>query len=186
MQPAGTAEGGPFEVRELDPAWARVAMGAEEDLVAQRLRRGSRCFGTWAGHELVGYGWLSAKSEWIGEIELEITPAAGEAYVWNCVTLAPHRRKGAFRSLVRSLVTQAREEGMSRLWIASVSDLGEKAVAQAGFVPVIRFDRTTRWGLRWTTIALVAGVDPDLVRAALAVMAVKPGSSLRRSQPRVH
>lgn len=161
-------------------------MGAEGDLVPQRLRRGSRCFGTWAGHELVGYGWLSAKPEWIGEVELEITPAAGEAYIWNCVTLAPHRRKGAFRSLVRALVTQAREEGMARLWIASLSDLGESAVAQAGFVPVIRFDSTTWWGFRWTTIAPVAGVDPGLVGAARTAMAVKLGSSLRRSKPRVH
>jgi hypothetical protein len=73
-------------------------MEAESGLVPGRLARGSRCFGAWAGHELVGYGWLSTKSEWIGEIELEIGLAPGEAYIWNCVTLNRHRRKGVFRS----------------------------------------------------------------------------------------
>jgi GNAT superfamily N-acetyltransferase len=161
-------------------------MEAEAGLVPNRVARGSRCFGAWVGHELVGYGWLSAMSEWIGEIELEIAPAAGEAYIWNCVTYAPHRRKGVFRSLVGSIVTQAREEGLARLWIASVSDLAENAVVQAGFVPVVRFNTALRWGLRWLTIAPVAGVDPGLAAAARSAIAIKSGWSVRRSRPRSH
>jgi GNAT superfamily N-acetyltransferase len=138
------------------------------------------------GHELVGYGWLSAKSEWIGEVELEISPAAGEAYIWNCVTLAPHRRKGVFRSLVTSLVAQGRAEGLGRLWIATIVDVGANTIKQAGFAPVFRFDSRSRFGLRWLRVVPMTGVDPALAAAAREVMAVEPGSSLRRSKRRTH
>ena len=161
-------------------------MGAEAGLVPGRLARGSRCFGVWIGHELVGCGWLSAKPEWIGEVELEIAPAAGEAYIWNCVTLAPHRRKGVFHSLVGSVVATAREEGLAKMWIASETDLAESAVEQAGFVRVVRMDGGSRFGMRWLRVAVVEGVDHGLLTAARGVMAIQPGISVRRSRPKRH
>jgi GNAT superfamily N-acetyltransferase len=173
-------------VREIDEAWAKLGMGVEADLVPDRMARGSRCFGAWHGHELVGYGWMSAKTEWIGEVELEIAPASGEAYIWNCVTLDPHRRKGVFRTLITSLAVQARQEGMARLWIAQLSNLAGSAIEHAGFVPVIRFDTASRFGYRWLTVAPAEGVDQRLFAAAREAMAVKPGPSLRRSKHRRH
>jgi GNAT superfamily N-acetyltransferase len=173
-------------VREIDLAWASVAMGAESGLVPGRLSRGSRCFGAWAGHELVGYGWLSVKPEWIGEVELEIAPAVGEAYVWNCVTLAPHRRKGVFRSLVASVVAKATEEKVAKLWIASVSDLAANAIESAGFVRVMRFDTGSRFGMRWLRVAAADGGDAGLLAEARRVMTIKPGFSVRRSKQRSH
>jgi len=161
-------------------------MGAESHLVPGRLAKGSRCFGAWFGHELVGYGWLSSKPEWIGEVQLEIAPAAREAYVWNCVTLAPHRRKGVFRSVVTSVVAKAAEEGLARLWIASSEDIGQNSLLKAGFVPVVHFDTATRFGLRWRKVAPVDGVDPGLAVAARGAMSIKPGSSLHISRKRSH
>jgi GNAT superfamily N-acetyltransferase len=161
-------------------------MGAEAGLVPGRLARGSRCFGAWIGHELVGYGWLSSKSEWIGEVQLEIAPAAGEAYVWNCVTLAPHRRKGVFRTLVASVVTKARAEGIAKLWIASGGDLGSRTLEDVGFVRVMRFDTGSRFGMRWLRVAAVEGSDPGLFMAAREVIATKPGFSIHRSKRRKH
>jgi GNAT superfamily N-acetyltransferase len=184
--PASGGTANRFEVRELDSAWANLAMGAEAGLVPGRLARGSRCFGVWIGHELVGYGWLSAKPEWIGELELEISPATSEVYVWNCVTLAPHRRKGVFRTLVASVVATARQEGMAKLWIASVGDLAANALKDAGFVRVMRFDTGSRFGMRWLRVAAVEGGDPGLLTAAGDVMAIKPGFSVRRSKIRKH
>ena len=173
-------------MREIDSAWASIAMGAEAGLVPGRIARGSRCFGAWAGHELVGYGWLSVKPEWIGEVELEIAPAAGEAYVWNCVTLDPHRRKGVFRTVVASVVAKAREENVAKLWIASVSDLAANAVEQAGFVRVMRFDTGSRFGMRWLRVAGAEGGNAGLLAEAGKVMAIKPGFSMRRSKRRRH
>jgi GNAT superfamily N-acetyltransferase len=161
-------------------------MEAESGLVPGRLARGSRCFGAWVGHELVGYGWLSTKSEWIGEVELEIRLPAGEAYVWNCVTLAPHRRKGVFRSVVTAIVGQAHKEGLARLWIASLEGMGGKTIQQAGFQPVLRFNSARRLGLYWLMVSPADGVDPDLLAAAREAVAVKGALSVRRSVTRRH
>jgi GNAT superfamily N-acetyltransferase len=161
-------------------------MGAEGDLAAARLARGCRCFAAWLGAAIVGYGWLSTKAEWVGELELEIAPDPGDAYLWNCVTLTPHRRQGVFRSLVASVVTEGRQEGSRRIWIATLDNLAENAVVRAGFFPVIRFATTSRVGFRWLKITPVQGVDRDLMAAALRAIRIKPGSSLRRSQRRRH
>ena len=161
-------------------------MEAESGLVPGRLARGSRCFGAWVGHELVGYGWLSTKSEWIGEVELEIRLPAGEAYVWNCVTIARHRRKGVFRSVVTAIVGQAHKEGLARLWIASLEGMGGKTMQQAGFQPVLRFNSAKRLGLYWLMVSPADGVDPDLLAAAREAVAVKGALSVRRSVTRRH
>ncbi|HEY1162254.1 MAG TPA: GNAT family N-acetyltransferase [Candidatus Dormibacteraeota bacterium] len=161
-------------------------MEGESSLVPGRLARGSRCFGAWVGHELVGYGWLSAKSEWIGEVELEIGLSSGEAYIWNCVTLARHRRKGVFRSVVTSIVGQAHKEGLARLWIATMAGVGGKTIQQAGFQPVLRFDATKMLGLHWLRVRSAQGVDPDLLASARGAMAVKGAMSVRRPITRRH
>ena len=161
-------------------------MEAESGLVPGRLARGSRCFGAWVGHELVGYGWLSTESEWIGEVELEIGLPSGEAYVWNCVTLARHRRKGVFRSVVNSIVGEGHKEGLARLWIASIVGIGGKTIHQAGFQPVLRFDANKMLGLNWLRIRPAEGVDPDLLASARKAVAVKGPMSLRRSIVRKH
>jgi GNAT superfamily N-acetyltransferase len=140
----------------------------------------------WIGHELVGYGWLSAKPEWIGELELEISPATSEVYVWNCVTLAPHRRKGVFRTLVASVVATARQEGVAKLWIASVGDLAASALEDVGFSRALRFATGSRFGMRWFRVAAVEGGNPGLLTEARDVMAIKPGFSVRRAKSRKH
>jgi hypothetical protein len=156
-------------------------MEAESGLVPGRLARGSRCFGAWVGHELVGYGWLSTKSEWIGEVELEIGLPSGEAYVWNCVTLARHRRKGVFRSVVNSIVGQGHKDGLARLWIASIVGIGGKTIQQAGFKPVLRFDSAKRLGMHWLMVRPAQGVDPELLASAREAVALKRPIAVRRS-----
>ena len=148
-----------------------AAMGDEGDLVAPRLARGCRCFAAWQGDTLIGYGWLSRTAEWIGELEVEITPAAGEAYVWNCVTLPPHRRMGAFRAVLRHIGAIGRKERLNRLWIGSMEDPAEKAVVDAGFVPILNFEVTSSGGMRNLTVTAVESAAPEAVhdlRVALA------------------
>ena len=161
-------------------------MGREANLVAPRFARGCRCFGAWLGHELVGYGWWSKTAEWIGEVQREIAPSAGEAYIWNCVTLDPHRRKGVFRSLVTSVVVQGRAEGTGRLWIASMTGVGGNAIEQAGFQPIFRMHSASRFGLQWLRVRAVDGVHPNLSAAASEAMSIKPGMSVRRSRQKKH
>jgi GNAT superfamily N-acetyltransferase len=128
---------------------------------------------------------LSTKSEWIGEVQLEIGLPEGEAYIWNCVTLARHRRKGVFRAVVTAIVGQAHKEGLARLWIASLVGVGGKTIQQVGFQPALQFDSANRLGLHWLRVRPAQGVDPQLLTSAREAVAVR-GLSVHRPIIRRH
>lgn len=166
-------------------------MGPEADLVAARLSRGCRCFGAWSGDDLLGYGWLSSGTEWIGEVDLEVRPGLGEAYIWNCVTLPPHRRQGVFGAMVAGLAARAKTEGLSRLWIGSVAMPAEKVIPRAGFAPVLHFSSEVLSGIRWLKVRSDGGVEPVLLAAGREVLAVggrplRLDTWMKRAQPRRH
>lgn len=166
-------------------------MGPDGDLVRARLSRGCRCFGAWLGEELAGYGWLSSGREWIGEVDLEIRPATGEAYIWSCVTVPAHRRKGVFRAVIAGIAARARGEGLSRVWIGSVTLPAEKAVPQVGFAPVLHFSSEVLSGIRWLKVRAEPDVESGLLAAGREVLSIG-GRPLRldtwmvRAQPRRH
>ena len=171
-----SGDGGAREVLSVEEERAiREAMGAEGDLVALRLRRGCRCFAVWEGRAVLGYGWLSAGPEWIGEVGLELTPGPGEAYIWNCVTLPQHRLHGVFRSLVAGICEQARSEGLRRVWIASLQGTAEAALRPPGFEPALRVQR------RGDQLQLEL-MDSD----ALTVLNLTDPRSARAGAPRRH
>src|SRR5438105_10116961 len=159
-------------------------MGPEGDLVALRLERGCRCFVVVVDGAVAGYGWLSTGPEWIGELQLEIRPRPGEAYVWNCVTLAEHRRKGIFRSLLAGISAHARDSGLRRLWIGSVAIPAEKAVGPSGFEPALRFTSISIAGLQ--VLRVTHATDAQVATDASAVLAIRPRLYLRRKTPRRH
>jgi GNAT superfamily N-acetyltransferase len=161
-------------------------MGADGDLVAARMARGCRCFGAWLGEELAGYGWLSTKPEWIGELELTITPRDGEGYIWNCFTLERLRRRGVLRALLASIRERAHDEGFSRLWIGSVAIPAERAFGPSGFTPALVFASELIAGYRWLQVAEPAGTDPALAESAHHVLGVPSGRFLRWSRQRRH
>jgi len=132
---------------------------------------------------IAGYGWLSTRPEWIGELQLEITPDLGEAYIWNCVTLAEHRRKGIFRALLSGIRETATAEGMKRLWIGSVAIPAEKAVGPAGFRAVLRFNSMTVVGMHLLSIT---AVEPETSMAAFQALSTRARLLIRRSQSRRH
>lgn len=162
-----------------------VAMGWEADLVPIRLGRGCRCFAISRGGEVVAYGWLSSRVEWIGEVRLEISPATGEAYIWNCVTLPAHRRQGMFTAILLGICETAKSEGLTRLWIASGEGGAEKALVVAGFTPVLvlRESPTPAW--RWLGVRAAPGAASDAVAAARNVLAL-PRTIGRRPRIRRH
>jgi GNAT superfamily N-acetyltransferase len=156
-----------------------AAMGPEADLVKPRFARGCRCFAVLLDDSIAGYGWLSSAPEWIGEVELEIRPRGGEGYIWNCVTLAEHRRKGIFRSLLLGLHDAARKQGLQRLWIGSVAIPAERAVGPSGFRPALRFVSMAAAGLH---VLRVARADDALGADAERVLAIAPGLHVRRAR----
>jgi GNAT superfamily N-acetyltransferase len=196
LRRAGPPPGGrTHDIREVTEETATAvstAMGGDGERVASRLARGSRCFAAWVGSDVVGYAWVSTGPEWIGELELEIRPAAGDAYVWNCMVLGPHRRKGIYKSLLHHVVAQAQSEGLARLWIASiVGHPAEKADGDAGFLPVLRLSARRGLGLRLLTFRPADGADPAVVNAARETLCeggrlLRRRFSLRRAEQRFH
>ena len=158
-------------------------MGAEGDMAEIRLARGCRCFAAWVEGALGGYGWLSSGPEWIGELQLEITPRPGEAYIWNCVTIPEHRRKGIFRSLLLGISERARKERLQRLWVGSVDVPAEKAVAPAGFKPVLHFTGVQLAGLH---LMRVTARDAFVASGRTDVLSIGPGLHIRPSRGRRH
>ncbi len=159
-------------------------MGPEGELVAGRLARGCRCFAAWIDGGLGGYGWLSTGPEWIGEVQLEIRPGPGEGYVWNCVTVPDHRRKGIFRSLLIGISGLARADGMKRLWIGSVAIPAEKALGQTGFRPALHFTSVTFAGVHIARV--YPALDRTLADAASSVLGSRARLRAWRSHPRRH
>jgi GNAT superfamily N-acetyltransferase len=162
------------------------AMGVEGDLVAARFARGCRCFAVWIDGAVGGYGWLSLHPEWIGELQLDINPRSNEGYIWNCVTLHEHRRKGIFSSLLIGVSSVARQEGLRRLWIGSVAIPAEKAVGPSGFEPALTFDSFRLAGIHCMRVQAAPAASPALVNDACEVLSTRPGWHVRRSQHRVH
>ncbi len=161
-------------------------MGLERELIALRLARGCRCFAAWNEGSIAGYGWLSTKPEWVGEIQLEIKPRAGEGYIWNCVTVPAHRRKRTFRSILTGIAAVARGEGMTRLWLGTIAIPAEKAVGPSGFKPALHFDALTSAGLHWMRVTSAPNASPTLISEACEVLSTRPGWYVRRSQHRRH
>lgn len=159
-------------------------MAPDGDLVATRFARGCRCFVVRIDGALGGYGWLSAGREWMGEIQLEITPKQSEGYVWNCVTLLEHRRKGIFRSLLTGISAIGHKEGFTRLWVGSIAIPAEKAVGPSGFDPALHFNAFNFAGMHLLQVA--PSSDQALAADASAALSIRPGLHLRRSRPRRH
>lgn len=160
-------------------------MGAEGELVAGRLARGCRCVAACVDGTVAGYGWLATGPEWIGEVGLELRPAPGEAYVWNCVTLEGWRRRGVFRSLLLAIVAAARAEGLARLWIGSLGDAPAiAAVVDAGFAPVLVVENRCLAGWRLATAHAAPGASAEAVAAARRSLGALP--AFGRQPARVH
>jgi GNAT superfamily N-acetyltransferase len=150
------------------------------------MARGCRCFAAWIDGGVAGYGWLSTRPEWIGELQLEISPRPGEGYIWNCVTLPEHRRNGVFRSLLVRIPAVMREEGMRRSWIGSVAIPAENAVGSAGFAPALQFTAITHAEMIWLSVRRPVQADPSLSTEACEVLRVRPGAFLRTSRTHRH
>ena len=159
-------------------------MGYEGERVTARLARGCRCFVVRVDGAIAGYGWLSTGPEWIGELQLEITPRRREGYIWDCATLVEHRRKGIFRSLLVGISEVARRDGLQRLWIGTIAIPAEKALEPAGFKLALRF--TSRRLLGWHMLRVTAAADATLARAARGVLEPRADLLLRRLERRVH
>jgi len=174
------------EIKAASASALVEAMGVEGDRVGPRFARGCRCFAALHHGKLAAYGWLSIHPEWIGELSLEVSPAAGEAYVWNCVTLPAYRRQGRYRALLEGIVARARSEGLTRLWIGSIDDPAEKADADAGFMPVLVFTVMRVGWVRWLRARPAPDARAGMADEARRRLGLDAWSDFGRARARIH
>jgi GNAT superfamily N-acetyltransferase len=171
------------EVHRDRAALIEAAMGQEAELVGPRFARGCRCYVALLDGAVAGYGWVSTGPEWIGELQLEIRPRKAEAYIWNCVTLPEHRRKGVFRSLVLGATESTLQIGMRRAWIGTVDLPATRVLEPSGFRPAVHFRTFSLAGL---FIMSASFVDSPLGRDARHVLPDRRGWYLANVTRRRH
>ena len=134
-------------------AGAMTIPGLSPDRLADRLGR-SQCYAGRVGGEIATSGWVSREETWIGEVAATLRPGDGEAYVWDCRTSPGFRGRGFYHGLLAQIVADLGQAGLRRVWIATLDGgTGHRAVARAGFHPVVRIRHFSlgplqRWWVR--------------------------------------
>ena len=145
------------------------AMGERtSQLVRERFESGRRCFAAWVGGEIAAYGWVSHGEECIGELERSLRMRPGEAYIWDCATLPPFRRRGLYTALLRSIVGTLHGEGNRRVWIGAGrgNSASIRGFAAAGFRPVLNLTYVRILALRHDWVSDDAAAPSDLISDA--------------------
>ena len=119
--------------------------------IHRRLAAGHRAYVALLHGEPTGFGWVATRTADIGEVGATVSLAAGERYLWNFVTLKPHRGLGIYPRLLDAIV-RAESVDAVRFWIAYAPEnhASGSGIRKAGFVDVaeLSFDSTGRAGIR--------------------------------------
>lgn len=125
---------GPDDLPTLAAAYENNTTAA----LSRRFERGLICYTVWVEGILAAYGWVSFEEEHVGELNLRIRLAPGEAYIWDCVTLPAFRQNHLYSALLTYIVKDLRKADLRRVWIgADLDNLGsQRGIARAGFKAV--------------------------------------------------
>lgn len=133
--PATFRRAGQEDMEEL-----ALAMGYDDTIpVLQRLSMGKHCYIARVEGKLVAYGWITFDKEHIGELGLSARLNEGEAYIWDCATLAAYRGKRLYPALLAFMFDELQRAGIRRVWIGTDADNlpSQSGVALVGCLPVV-------------------------------------------------
>ena len=123
-----------------DAAELAAAMGFDDvEPVLQRFERGCQCHIARIDGRLISYGWITFDEERIGSLGLSVRLLAGEAYIWDCATLALYRGQRLYPALLSHMLRELRAAGFWRAWIGMDADNlpSQAGVARAGFQQIV-------------------------------------------------
>ncbi len=168
--PAGSSSAVGIPCRWVNSSDARAlaaAMAMPQTVVVDR-QTWSRCFAGWVGKDIATFGWVSEVETWVGEIAATIRPGEGEAYIWDCRTAPPFRRRGFYRDLLTQIIADLGQSGRHRAWIATLERTsgGSRGVHRAGFRPVLRIRHVQLGPLRWWWARAQKTGQKDEIQAA--------------------
>jgi len=153
---------------ELAPALAAASDSLTVSEIARRLETGRQCYLALVDGKIAAYGWVSLVEEDIGELNLRIKLLAGEAYIWDCVTLPAFREKLLYSALLIYILGELREQNICRAWIgADLENLAsQKGMARAGFHHVADLVIARVLAMRQVWVTGMPGVSERIVAEA--------------------
>ncbi len=154
-------------VDSSDAGTLATAMAMPQDAVLAR-QTWSRCYGGRVGNDIATYGWVSEVDTWVGELAATIRPGEEEAYIWDCGTAPPFRRRGFYRDLLTQIMADLGRRGLRRVWIATLERTsgGYRGVKRAGFHPVLRIRYVQLGPVRWWWVRAERTGQKDEIQAA--------------------
>jgi GNAT superfamily N-acetyltransferase len=151
--------------READAVVMAELQGRTAAEMSRRFADGHRAYVAWRDDVAAAWGWVATRSAGIGELESTFSIPRGERYLWNFVTLAPHRGLGIYPRLLEAIV-RAESREAERFWIAYAPEnhASGAGIRKAGFVALaeLSFDAAGRAALR--------GIVPGGGRVAARVL----------------
>jgi ribosomal protein S18 acetylase RimI-like enzyme len=157
--------------QEAVPALAAANEGNTPAVLSQRFERGLSCYIAWVGGNLAAYGWVSFDEEHVGELNLRIRLAPGEAYIWDCVTLPEFRKNHLYSALLSYIVKELRADNYCRVWIGADLDnlASQRGIERAGFKSVADLVVARVFAMRQVWALSKPGVPDALVAEARRV-----------------
>jgi hypothetical protein len=129
--------------REESASRMAALQGRTVEEMERRFASGHRAYLAVLDGETAAWGWVATREAEIGELGATFEIPAGERYLWNFVTLAPHRGKGIYPRLLQSILRAEAAEA-ERFWIgyAPENHASGAGIRKAGFrtVAEISFD----------------------------------------------
>lgn len=173
---------GPEDVAEL-----ATAMGFDDvEPVLQRFERGCHCHVARVEGRLVSYGWITFDAESIGSLGLSVRLLPGEAYIWDCATLAMYRGQRLYPALLAHMQRELRAAGFWRVWIGMDADnqASQAGVAHAGFQPIVALLQAEHTPTRTFLIRSYPGVsEQDVYDAQYALLGDRAASQIALPLP---
>ena len=160
------------EFRHLDwDSLPSLASSPDSGVLAEfskRLESGRQCYIAQVEGQLAGYGWVSFQDEDIGELNLRIKLLAGEAYIWDCITLPAYREKYLYSALLAHILGELRAQGYCRAWIGADLEnvASQKGMAHAGFHHIADLAIQRVLALRQVWVIGRPGIPESLVAEA--------------------
>lgn len=123
-----------LEASSLD-ALAPIMQDVPPREILRRFGAGSRCYAARVNGNVASYGWVSFQEEYVGELNLRLRLARGEAYIWDCFTLPAYRHQGLYSSLLAHILSELEADSVCRVWIGADADnvISQRGIGRAGF-----------------------------------------------------
>jgi GNAT superfamily N-acetyltransferase len=130
---------------------------ATADVLARRLALGDQAFSARVDGSVVSQAWLTRAAILVGELQLVLALAPGEAWTYDWFTVPAARGRGLARALVESIIESCARNGVRILWVAA-NDWNlpsRRLFERSGFAPVgeLTYQRVLGASHRKSTLA---------------------------------